>query len=405
MDDLLDQLLAGGTDEASLGDAIRSLRKRGIERLLEAKLADHLGYNKHEAVGYNGGNSRNGHQKKTIKSESGTLLVQVPRDREGSFEPKLITKGQRRLKGFDDKVLSLYARGLTTRDIQSHIREIYDVEITPDLVSRITDSVMDDVRDWQSRTLDKVYPIVYFDGMVVKVKEDGVYRNRTVHLALAINIQGHKEVLGMWMTRNEGAKFWMSVVNELKLRGVEDIVIAAVDGLKGFPEAIEAVFAQTVVQTCVVHMIRSSTRLVSWKNRRALIKDLKPVYKAITENVALEALDDFEAKWGKQYPSVVSSWRNNWLRISPFFEFSAEIRTAIYTTNPIESLNRQLRKATKTRGTFPTDGSVQKLMWMVIDNLSKKWVHPKHHWDTTLQQLAIHFPGRIPLELYSAPNG
>ncbi len=403
MDALVDHLVDGAESAEDLTAALRALQKRALERMLKAEMEEHLGYEKHAAEGYNGGNSRNGRGRKKVITEAGTLELDVPRDREGSFEPKVVKKGQRRLKGFDEKLISLYARGLTVREIQGHIREIYDVEVSPDLISRVTDQVLEDVKAWRARKLDAVYPIVYLDGFVVKVRNDGPVRKRVVHIALAVNMQGKKEVLGLWMTHSEGAKFWLSVINELQQRGVEDVLIASVDGLKGFPEAIEAVFPQTVVQTCIVHMIRSSTRLVAWKNRRAMMKDLRPVYAAPTEAAALEALEAFDAKWSDKYPSVAKSWRDNWDRISPFFEFSEIIRKAVYTTNAMEAVNRQLRKATKTRGVFPTDTAVLKLLWLVIDKISRKWTYPVQHWDLALQQLAIHFPGRVPLEEYNAP--
>lgn len=403
LEDLVDHLVDGAETAEDLSAALRKLQKRALERMLEAELEEHLGYSKHATEGYDGQNSRNGRGRKTVITEAGQVVLDVPRDREGSFEPKVVKKGQRRLKGFDDKLISLYARGLTVRDIQSHIREIYDVEVSPDLISRVTDQVLEDVQAWQTRQLDAVYPIVYFDGFVVKVRTDGVVRNRVVHIVLAINMQGHKDVLGLWITANEGAKFWLSVVSELKQRGVEDILIASVDGLRGFPEAIEAVFTKTVVQTCIVHMIRSSTRLVAWKNRRTMLKDLRKVYTAPNETAALEALSAFEETWSDRYPSVAKAWRSNWTRISPFFEFAPEVRKAVYTTNAIEGLNRQLRKATKTRGVFPNDKAVFKLLWLVIDKLRKKWTYPRQKWDLTLQQLAIHFEGRVPLDRYNAP--
>jgi putative transposase len=403
MDALVDHLVDGAESAEDLTAALRALQKRALERMLNAEMEEHLGYEKHAAEGFNGGNSRNGKGRKKVITDAGAVELEVPRDREGSFEPKVVKKGQRRLKGFDDKLISLYARGLTVRDIQAHIREIYDVEVSPDLISRVTDQVLGDVKAWQSRALDAVYPIVYFDGFVVKVRNDGSVRNRVVHIAMGINMQGKKDVLGLWMTSSEGAKFWLSVITELQQRGLEDVLVASVDGLKGFPEAIEAVWPQTVVQTCIVHMIRSSTRLVAWKNRRAMMKDLKPVYAAPTEAAALDALEVFEAKWSDRYPSVAKAWRSNWDRVRPFFEFSASIRKAVYTTNAMEAVNRQLRKATKTRGVFPTDTSVMKLLWLVIDKVSQKWTYPIKDWDLALQQLAIHFPGRVPLEEYNAP--
>ena len=384
-----------------LSAAVAKLQKLALERMLEAEMTEHLGYEKHAPEGYDGGNSRNGSGSKSVILDSGVVQLDVPRDRDGTFDPKVVKKGQRRLKGFDDKLISLYARGLTVREIQAHIEEIYDVHVSPDLISRVTDQVLGTVADWQSRTLERVYPIVYLDGFVVKVRKDKAVRNRTVYIALAINMRGHKEVLGLWMADNEGAKFWLHVVNELRNRGVEDILIASVDGLKGFPEAIESAFPKAVVQTCIVHMVRSSTHLGAWKNRKKVISDLKTIYQAATEEEALAALETFGAKWNEAYPSIAKTWTDNWGRISPFFEFSPEIRKAIYTTNTIEALNRQLRKITKTRGAFPTDAAVFKLLWLAIDRASRKWTYGRQNWARVLQQLAIHFEGRVPLEDYA----
>lgn len=395
---LIDDLVAQVNTAEELAATLKELKKKTMERILEAELSEHLGYDKHDADGFNGENSRNGHGTKTVLTESGAVELSVPRDRDGTFEPQLVPKRTSRLKGFDDHLIALYSRGMTVRDIQSHLEEMYEVEVSPSLISRVTDQVYEEVQAWQRRELDEVYPVVYFDGFVVKVRHEGVVRNRTVYVVLGINLNGHKDVLGLWMSHNEGAKFWLKVINELRQRGVQDILIASVDGLVGFPEAIEAVFPQTIVQTCIVHMIRNSIRLVAWSNKKALAKDLKPVYRAIDEEQALKALDEFEQKWGAKYPSVVASWRNNWTRVSPFFEFAPEIRRAIYTTNAIEAVNRQLRKATKTRGVFPTDKAVFKLLWLAIDKASKKWTYGIQRWDLTIQQLAIHFEGRVPLD-------
>lgn len=394
--------LAGKVDgPEALAAAVKELQKRAMERILQEEMNEHLGYEKHAAEGYDGGNSRNGTSAKTVYTDTGAIRLEVPRDRDGSFEPKLVQKGQRRLKGFDDKVISLYARGLTVREVRGHLEEIYGVDVSPDLISRVTDGVLDEVAAWQQRPLEAVYPIVYFDGFVVKVRHEGVVRNRTIHIVLGINMRGHKEVLGLWVAQNEGAKFWLSVMNQLRQRGLEDILIASVDGLKGFPDAIEAAFPQTIVQTCIVHMVRSSTRMVAYKNRRAVAKHLRTIYTATTEASALAALDAFAAEWDDKYPSISKSWRDNWSRISPFFEFSPEIRKAIYTTNPIEALNRQLRKVVKTRGAFPNDTAVFKLLWLAITRLSAKWTHPKQGWDLVVQQLAIHFGDRVPLKAYA----
>ena len=394
--------LAGEVDSPDdLAAAVALLKKRALERMLEAEMTEHLGYEKHAPEGYDGGNSRNGWSPKTVLTETGAVELDVPRDRDGTFQPQAVKKGQRRLKGLDDQIISLYARGLTVREIRAHVEEIYGTTVSKDLISRVTDQVLDEVVVWQNRQLDAVYPFVFLDGFVVKVQHEGVVRNRTVYVVLANTMTGHKEVLGLWMAHHEGAKFWLHVINELRQRGVQDILIASVDGLRGFPEAIEAAFPQTIVQTCVVHMIRNSTRMVAWKNRKALAKDLRLVYTANTEQDALRALDDFADKWDDRYPSVSRSWRDNWTRISPFFEFGPEIRKVVYTTNPVEALNRKLRKATKTRGAMPSDTALIKLLWLVITRASKKWSHPRHNWDLVVQQLAIHFGDRVPLAAYA----
>jgi len=325
----------------------------------------------------------------------GKVKVEIPRDREGSFEPQLVPK--HKVDAFDGRILALSGRGMTVRQIQGYFEEAYGTNISPTLISRVTESVLEDVEDWRQRRLDALYPIVYLDGLVVKVKTDGSVQNRTVYIALGVNMLGVKEVLGLWMAGAEGAKFWLHVMTELKTRGVEDILVACCDGLKGFPEAIEAVFPQTIVQTCIVHMIRNSLRLVAWGNRRQLAKDLKPVYRAATADDALAALDAFEQTWGSQYPSIVRSWRTNWERVTPFFAFSPEIRKAIYTTNAIEALNRQLRKAIKPKGNFPTQDSAMKVMYLALNHASKKWTMPIRHWDLALQQFAIHFEARVNL--------
>ena len=401
LNELLDSLALRVDNPEQLANAVALLKKRALERMLEEEMAEHLGYDRHEAKGRNSGNSRNGRSHKTVLTDTGTVELDVPRDRDGSFQPQVVEKRQRRLKGFDDKLISLYARGLTTREIQGHIAEIYGVEVSPSLISRVTDGVLEEVEAWQRRALEAMYPVVYFDGFVLKVRHDGVVRNRTVYVVLALTLAGHKEVLGLWMADNEGAKFWLAVLNELKARGLQDILIASVDGLSGFPDALEASFPNVIVQTCIVHQIRNSLRLVAWKTRRAVARDLKPVYQASTEEEALSALDDFEASWAAQYPSIGASWRDRWALIRPFFEFSPEIRRIIYTTNPIEALNRQLRKVTKTRGAFPSEEAAFKLLWLAIDRASQKWTRPPPRWDLVLQQLAIHFPGRVSLEAYA----
>jgi putative transposase len=387
------------TDELFGKDGLfTKLKKAALESMLEAEMSGHLGYERHAPEGFNLENSRNGFNTKQVIVGDEAVSLDVPRDRDGTFEPQLVKKGQRRIAGFDDQVIALYARGLSVREIQEHVKEMYDVDVSPDLISRVTDQVMDDVRAWQTRALDPVYAIVYFDGFVVRVRDEGMVRNKTVYIVLGIDTEGHKDVLGMWMAQTEGAKFWMQVASDLRQREVQDILVACCDGLKGLPEAIEAVFGTTIVQTCVVHMVRHSTRFVNWKDQKALTRDLRTVYAAHNEQAALDALTAFEGTWGKAYPSIGASWRANWPRVSPFLAFPPELRRAIYTTNPIEALNRQLRKITKTRGAFPTDTSVLKLLWLAVDRAARKWEMPIHNWGRVRQQLAIVFPGRLPME-------
>jgi putative transposase len=397
-EELIDQLLATVKDPSDLsgaGGLMRELMGRLVEKSLNAELGEHLGYLHSE--GRPGTNARNGTTPKTLLTEAGRVNVQIPRDREGSFEPQLVKKHQRRLQGFDERILQLYGRGMSTRDIQEFFREAYDADISPSLISRVTDAVNEDIEDWRNRKLDAVYPIVYLDGLVVKVKSDGLVQKHTIYIALGVNMQGTKEVLGLWMAGSEGAKFWLHVITELKNRGVEDVLIACCDGLKGFPEAIEAVFPETIVQTCIVHMIRNSLRFVAWGTRKSVANDLKPVYQADTEDLAIKALARFEREWGDKYPSIVRSWRNNWERVCPFFAFPKDIRKAIYTTNAIEALNRQLRKALKPKGHFPTQASVYKVMYLALIQAEKKWTMPIRKWDLALQQFDIHFSGRLSL--------
>lgn len=401
VDDLLDAFMTDARTPEEMMAGFQALRKRALERVLSAEMDEHLGYEKHATEGHNSGNSRNGYGKKRLITEDGEVELQVPRDRQGTFEPKVVQKGQRRLSGFDDKLIALYARGMSTRDIQAHVQELYDVDIEPSLVSRVTEKLLDDAKAWQQRQLDAVYPIVYFDALVVKVRQNGRVQNLAVYVVFAVDMQGMKQVLGLWFAPTEGAKFWLQVLTELRNRGVEDILFACVDGLKGFPEAFEATFPRAVVQTCIVHQVRHSVRLVAWKNRRAVVAKLKPIYQAATEEAALAALEDFEEAWGTQYPTIGRSWRANWAHLSPFFGFAPEIRKAIYTTNPVEALNRQLRKVLKTRGALPSEEAVFKLLWLNIDRTSRKWTLPRHHWDQVVQQLAIHFGDRVPVGAYT----
>ena len=395
--ELLDQLLANYEKPEDLtgeNGLFKQLKKGLIERALGAELTEHLGYEKGDPAGRGSGNSRNGTSSKSILTEDGEIEITVPRDRAGSFEPQLIAKGQTRFDGFDDKILSLYARGMTVREIQGHLAELYGAEVSPDLISRVTDAVLEEVREWQSRPLDAVYPIVFFDALRVKIRDEGLVKNKAVYVALAYNGDGEKDVLGLWIEQTEGAKFWLRVINELKARGVNDILIAVVDGLKGFPEAITSVYPQTLVQTCIVHLIRNSLAFVSWKDRKAILPSIKAIYRAESADAALLRLAEFEAEWGKRYPAIGQIWRNAWEHVVPFFAFAPGIRKMIYTTNAVEALHRSLRKIIKTRGSFPTDEAALKLLYLAIRNAGVHWRRPVE-WTTAMGQFAIHFGARF----------
>jgi putative transposase len=397
--ELLDELLAeyANPDDLTGPDGLlKRLTGALVERALQAEMTDHLGYEPGAPEGQGSGNSRNGAGKKTLRTDQGEVTVEVPRDRNGTFEPKLVKKHQRSFKGFDDKILSMYARGMSVRDIQAHLAEIYGTEISPDFISRVTDAVVDEVQAWQARPLDPVWPIVFLDALVIKVRDQGVVQNKSAYIALGMGVDGHKEVLGIWLESTEGAKFWLKVISELKNRGVQDILIACCDGLKGFPQAIEAVFPKTVVQTCIVHMIRNSVRFVGWVQRKAVCAELRNVYAAPTEQAGLAELDAFEAKYAQRYPAIAASWRSNWERVRPFFDFPADLRRLIYTTNAIESLNFQLRKVTKAKGHFPNDEAATKLLYLALRNAEKKWRMVPRFWNSALNQLVIYFPGRLP---------
>ncbi len=390
-DEVLDELLRGySSPDDLLGEdgLFKELKKRLLERALGAELSDHLGYEKGDPAGRGSGNSRNGHSVKTVLSEDGAIEIAVPRDRNGTFEPQLVPKGQRRIDGFDERIISLYARGLSVREIQAHLEEMYGVEVSPDLISRVTDAVLEDVRNWQSRPLDAVYPVVFFDALRVKIRDEGLVRNKAVYIALAITGEGDKEVLGLWIEQTECAKFWLKVMNELKTRGVQDVLIAVVDGLKGFPEAIGASFPQTIVQTCIVHLIRNSLAFVSWKDRKAVLPGLRAIYRADTAEAALVELEAFEAEWGRRYPAIGQSWRRAWQHVVPLFAFPPAIRKMIYTTNAVESLHRSLRKIIKTRGSFPTDEAAVKLLFLALRNAGVRWRRPVA-WTAALGQFAI----------------
>jgi putative transposase len=398
--DLIDQLLADyKSPEDVLGEngLLKQLTKAVLERALKAELTHHLGYDKHESKGQNRGNSRNGKSKKTLKGEFGSLPIDVPRDRDSSFEPRIVAKGQTRFEGFDDKILSLYARGMTVRDIQSHLEEIYKVEVSPSLISQVTEAVIDEVRAWQSRPLEAVYPIIYLDALMVKIRDGAHILNKAIYLVIGVNLEGVKEVLGMWVAQTEGAKFWLGIVTELRNRGVQDIFIACVDGLKGLPEAIETVFAQTQVQQCVVHLVRQSLNYVNWKQRKEVASDLRMIYSASTREQAEMRLEEFAVKWDRQYPTISPSWRRNWERIVPFLAYPQEIRKVIYTTNAIESVNRGVRKIIKNRGSFPNDESALKLIYLALCNISQKWTRPIKEWNAALNRFAIVFEGRLPI--------
>ncbi len=394
--ELLDRLLAGRDPKTVLDSngLIGELKAALAERMLNAELDVHLGQAEEQAAG----NHRNGSSPKTVLTPDGEMTLSIPRDRHGRFDPVLIGKYQRRFPGFDDKIVSMYARGMSTRDIQAHIRELYGLSISPELVSSITEAVLADVTEWQQRPLEATYAFVFFDALVVKVRDEGLVRNKAVYLALGVRCDGRREILGLWLGQAEGAKFWLRVMNELKARGTTDILIAVVDGLKGFPDAITAVFPQTVVQTCIVHLLRYSLQFASWKERKALAAALKPIYQALNAEAASAALAAFETgPWGQKYPPIAQGWRRNWERVIPFFAFSPAIRRLIYTTNAIESLNSQVRKAIRNKGHFPNDEAATKLIWLALQRAAKNWNNPPVYWHDAKLELAIQFQDRFTL--------
>lgn len=398
--ELLDQLLAHCDDPQELlaqGGFLHQLTGRLVERALEGEMTDHLGYEKHAPGGKGSGNSRNGHSPKTLKSEHGDVAIRVPRDRNGQFEPAIVPKHERRLPALDDKILSLYARGMTTREIQGHLEELYHTEVSPTLISNVTAAVLDEVTAWQNRPLDALYPILYLDALFVKVRHEGRVRRKAVYLAVGIGLDGEKELLGLWIAETEGAKFWLGVLTELKNRGVADVLICCVDGLTGFSEAVATVYPQTLVQLCIVHMVRNSLRFVNWKDRRAVAADLRAVYRAPTEAAGRAALAAFGERWDGAYPTVRPAWERHWEALSVFYGFPEEIRRVIYTTNAIESVNRQLRKALKTRGALPSDEAALKLLYLALQRASQKWTRPIQNWPGALSRFAIEFEGRVPL--------
>jgi putative transposase len=403
--EILDEILKDYKNPEDLmgqGGILKQLTKALIERCLSAELDTHLEEEGEKLAEITENDSkarnrRNGHSKKTIKGEFGKAEIAVPRDRNGEFQPVIVAKGQTRFNGFDDKILALYARGMTTRDIQDQLEELYGVEVSHALISNVTEAVETERKLWQNRTLDAIYPIVYLDALVVKVRHEGRVINKAIHLALGVTLNGQKELLGLWMTQNESSKFWLSVLTELQNRGVKDIFIACVDGLTGFPEAIETVFPRTKVQLCIVHLVRNSLNYVSYKDRKELAADLKKVYGAATETAAEQALVEFGDKWDKQYPTISKSWLNHWQRVIPFFAFPQDIRKAIYTTNIIESMNMTLRKVLRNHRSFPNDESAMKVIYLAIGNISKKWTMPIRDWKAALNRFAIEFDGRFPL--------
>ena len=399
--ELLDELLGGEDPREAFrsGELFADLQKSLAERALRAEMEVHL--SSAEEVG--SGNHRNGHNRKRVLTGTGSVELAVPRDREGRFEPQLIEKWARRLPGFDEKVISLVARGMTMREIRAQVEELYGVTVSRELISKVTDEIHEELREWRSRPLEAVYPLVYFDALRVKIREEGLVQNKAVHLAIGITALGRKEILGMWTAAQEGAsggaKFWLGVMNELKARGVRDVLIAVVDGLKGFPEAIEAAFPEATVQTCVVHLIRYSLAHASWKERKELAGALRPIYQADTLEEAEEALDGFEASsWGRKFPAIVRSWRRNWTQVIPFFAFSKPIRRVIYTTNAIESLNSTVRRAVRTRGHFPNDRAAAKLIYLTLRKIERKWQRPQVFWSQARAEFAILFGDRFPVE-------
>ena len=379
--------------EKDLAEFSQMLTKITVEAALNAELDAHLGYEKHAQS--ESGNSRNGLSRKQLQTEDGTFELTTPRDRDGSFEPQIVGKHQRRFTSMSDKILSLYAKGMTTREIQATFKEMYNADVSPTLISKVTEAVIDEVIEWQSRPLDAVYPIVYLDCIVVKVRQDKQVINKSIFLALGVNLEGHKDLLGLWIAENEGAKFWLNVLTELQNRGVKDILIACVDGLKGFPDAINAVYPDTRIQLCIVHMVRNSVKFVPWKDYKPVTADLKQIYQSVTEEEALKALDAFSERWDGKYPQISKSWRSHWQNLNTLFDYPEDIRKAIYTTNAIESLNSVIRKAIKKRKLFPSDDSARKVVYLAILDASKKWTMPIRNWKAALNRFMIEFEDRL----------
>ena len=398
--DLIKQLVSqckSPEDIVGENGLLQQFMKQVLQTSLDAELAEHLGYDKHSASGRGSGNSRNGKTPKSLKGDFGEITLETPRDRNGSFEPEIVKKNQTRFDGFDDKIIALYAKGMTTRDIQETLKELYKVDVSHNLISRITEKLSADIKSWQARTLDTIYPIVYLDCIVVKVKQDAKVINKSIYLALGVNLEGHKELLGMWIAEHEGAKFWLSVLTELQNRGVNDIFIACVDGLKGFPDAIQTVYPHCQIQLCIVHQVRNSLRYVPHKEKKAVASDLKLIYGAATLEQAESALTEFSDKWDEKYPSIARSWLKNWDNLSTLFAYPPDIRKVIYTTNAIESLNMVIRKAIKNRRIFPCDSSAFKVVFLAIQSATKKWTMPVRNWGAALNRFHIEFENRCPI--------
>ena len=393
---LLKELIPGPVTKEQFEDIFQNFKKAFIERALNAEMSHHLGYEAGQAKPEGVTNHRNGNSAKSVITDSGSVRIEVPREREGTFEPQLIGKHERRLTGFDDKIIAMYARGMTVREIQGFMAEMYAVDVSPDLISTVTDAVLSEVTAWQARPLEAMYPVVFFDALRVKIRQDGVVRNKAVYLALGMLADGTRDILGIWIENTEGAKFWMKVFNDMKTRGCNDILIAVTDGLKGMGEALAVVYPATTLQTCIVHLIRNSLDYASWKDRKPLAAAIKPIYTAPTAEAALAELDAFESgSWGKKFPTVVGAWRRVWDKVIPFFAFPPDVRRVIYTTNAIESVNARLRKILKTRGHFPTDDAATKLIWLALRNITADWARASPHWKAAMNQFAILYEERF----------
>ena len=398
INEAIDLMLESGVDLKTVLDKdglIKQFTKRVLEKAMSAEIEDHLGYDKYSRKSQEVSNYRNGKYNKTISTDNGVITLDVPRDRESSYEPQIVPKKKSRIHGFDSKILSMYSKGLSCNDIKEQVKDLYDVDISESLVSKITDKVNDDVTVWQTRPLERVYPIVYFDCIVVKVRHDNRIINKSVYIVLGIDISGHKEVLGLWMSENEGAKFWLGVFTELQNRGLKDILIACTDNLTGMHEAISSIYPKSMHQLCIVHQLRNSLKYVSYKDRKEVANDLKPIYKAVNEKEAETALDSFDKKWSKKYPQIAKSWYNNWENLVVFLDFPEQIRRVIYTTNAIESVNSQLRKTTKNKKVFPNDTAVYKILYLTIANITRKWSMPISNWNEAMSHFLIKFEGRI----------